>query len=275
MPGVPRWREIVETHGYERRVAPYLWQKEIGKDVTQNDTFCRVKHDYGVWPFYFRREYIPQIEFYASCLKDRLPPTVTNLEEEAKKVEEDTYWRLLSKATSVDPDIASLAEQAVDEGLSHYQMMEQTVQGITNLFTVGLFHLFEQQLMYFHRKWLMGSDDRDQLKIDVAKDQLLQRGIDVKGFTSYSKVHELRVLANCIKHGDGPSCEELRRVQPILFRSPHLRDHPEMNLPWNPPPRPVIQPMAGEDIYMTMDEFVRYAEAVKTFWSELGSALEG
>jgi hypothetical protein len=39
--------------------------------------------------------------------------------------------------------------------------------------------------------------------------------------------------------------------------------------------RPVLQPLAGQDVYISPEEFAKYVEAVKMFWEELATAFDG
>ena len=172
----------------------------------------------------------------------------------------------------------SQIDAAMHAGVDHYTMMKGIIQGIVNLFTIGLFHLFEQQLLYFHRTELLmrhEEDNPDLLKLDKAKEILLRDyKIDIERFSAWGKVNELRLVANTVKHADGTSAEKLKTLRPELFRHPEFdRDSRRSGLAITP--GQVFQPMAGQDVYITVDEFNLYVEAVKHFWFELSSAFEG
>lgn len=100
-------------------------------------------------------------------------------------------------------------------------------------------------------------------------DELLDIGVDLRRLPSYPRVAELRLLANCAKHGDGWSCADLRAVRPSLFKPPL---HPEFHS--LPGTLPVVAPLGGEDLYLTAQGFKEYADAVKVFLEELAEALE-
>lgn len=97
-------------------------------------------------------------------------------------------------------------------------------------------------------------------------------GIYIEKFRSWPKIKELKILANAVKHADGNSCTQLKKLRPDLFRHPDAREVETSFLP--PLPLKVFQPLAGVAIYVTDEEFDRYVEAVKGFWSELIDALE-
>ena len=89
-------------------------------------------------------------------------------------------------------------------------------------------------------------------------------------FISWPRIDELRHLANCVKHAEGNSCEQLRKLRPDLFENPTVE--PEFKI------RGIVQhvrnPLIGEDIYITEQEFASYAEVVRQFWLELANAME-
>jgi len=233
-----------------------------------------MSHSYGVWPHYFRKMFIPQVQAFADCLTKRLLPTFENVEEEAKKVEQEEYERLSLKYPYEDgPDDATLWEWAQDEAISYYQVIHDAEQGVVNLFAIGLYHLLEQHLSLFVRRWLVFDDKVPAQIWDTAKALLLERGVDIETVPSYPKVKELRLLANCIKHGDGRACEGIRELRPELFCSPHSKDL-EVSVELSLPHTPIIQPLGGEAVYVSKEEFEAYVGAVKSFWAELSKMLE-
>lgn len=222
--------------------------------------------------YIIRRTIKPHIGAYAACLKDRLLPTLGNIEQEARRVEREYYERLCSSRSSEDADLASYAEQAQDEGIDHYTMMMSITHGLVSLFTAGLFHLFEQKLMSVYGQSLQLDDLPVSFNFSDLKDAFGKTGIQLDTFRSYPKLQELHHAANCIKHGDGRSCDELRRRRPELFRPPDFdtleasREFLRQN--------PVRQPLGGEDLFISHEEFETYVEAVQGFWDDLADTLE-
>jgi len=174
------------------------------------------------WADYFRRIFIPEADAFAGCLSARILPAFENIDEETGRVEEEEYRRLGGLFDpEYGPDEATLAEWARDHAISHYMTLHGVRQGVVNLFGVGLWHRFEQQLATYARRGLPYTfypAPNPQFK-DV-QDALMDMGIDITALSSYEKVDELRLLANCEKHGDGPSCAQLAARRPNLFRPP-------------------------------------------------------
>ena len=81
---------------------------------------------------------------------------------------------------------------------------------------------------------------------------------------------ELKLIANTIKHAEGPSAGKLYKIRPDLFSNPILQDESRMMTKrWV-----VSKPLFGEDLYITLDDFTLFVEAVKGFWSEFAEIIE-
>src|SRR5206468_4809085 len=106
------------------------------------------------WAARFRWDYIPQIDAFADCLSVRVLPAFANIDKEGEQIAEEAYRGLLSGYDD-EPDFASLAELAQDRAITYYETMYGLVQGIVNMFAVGLWHLFEQQLAGFVRRAIL------------------------------------------------------------------------------------------------------------------------
>ena len=227
---------------------------------------------YGTWPIHIRQQFIGQIDLHAAILKERLLPAFDTINAEAERVEKETFDRLMSRSSSEDPDIASMQETAVDEASDFLLMMERMKQAQINLQTVGLSHLVEQQLLELHRlRFVPVEDDRTvELKIELTKAELAKDGIRVETIKAWQKVQELRLVANCAKHGEGRACQELRKLRPDLLTPPYRATD---GLPWPDPDPVVLNPLGGVNLYVSLKEFEEYVASAKSFWSDLAAAL--
>ena len=228
---------------------------------------------YGLWPVIIRSQFVRQIDLYAAVLADRLLPAFDNIDAEAKKVEDESFDRLLSQSSSEDPDIASLAETARDEGVDFLVMMRKMKQAQINLQTVGLYHLFEQQLFEIHRRLefsLTGRNATSLYEWSDVKDAFAADGVAIEKLPAWTKVNEFRLVANCAKHAEGAACKQLRQLRPDLLSHPSRRAD---GLPWPDPDPVVLNPLGGENLYVNLRDFEEYVTSVKSFWSDLASAL--
>jgi hypothetical protein len=193
-------------------------------------------------------------------------PAFDALDEEAKEIQQEAYAQSAASAGPyADPGYA--AEAAYHQGVDFYLATDAIKQGVFNLTVAGLYHLFEQhswsllfQLQGPHPK---KNDVRDRLS-----KFLKHLAIDIRQLKGWKDVEELRLVANSVKHGDGSSSSQLRQINPKLFlvsqddRSDHFPIHP------------VIRPLAGEGLYLTADDFNRFAHALTEFWQSLLSELK-
>ena len=250
--------------------------------------------DASYWQSIFTDTFVDELSTWSTAVIERLLPTFDNLEGEAESVSSDEFTRRGRMPASEDSytDMSDIAESANDEGLAHYERMQGARQGLLNLATAGLYHLFEQQAALFVCKALITRNEeknrtfmKDLLSpgrlMKEFKERLLTAGINFKELPSYEKVRELGLVANVVKHGGGRSAESLVKLAPNLFAPPMLRDDPwtmrritRNNDALHPqPPRLVDRPLAGNDLYVTPQEFQMYAGAATALWSELAAEI--
>jgi hypothetical protein len=216
---------------------------------------------------------IQQIDLYASMLVNKVLPGFDHIDEEARHLENETYQRLLSRSSKEDPDIALLADIATEEAVDYLSMMKRMKQAQINLFTLGLYHLFEQQLFEIHRRvgfsfGLVGSTDEIELK--EVTDMLRSDGVDIEKFSAWRKVQELSWVANCAKHGEGRSCQNVRKLRPDLLTRPSWEGNVTA---WASPDPVVLNPLGGEHLYLSLQDFKEYVSSLTSFWCEFMAAV--
>jgi len=121
---------------------------------------------------------------------------------------------------------------------------------------------------------LEGKEKRHKRKSMCKVAELLRKSdIDITSFSSWSKIDELRLVANTVKHADGDSADKLRCCRPDLFTFPDpvsksILPHQFIIL------RQVFQPLTGKDLFVTVSDLSSYVDVIKQFWFELAKALE-
>ena len=223
-------------------------------------------------------EFCREIDYFAKSLSEKVLPAFKDIEEEAKKVQEETYERLSNIGNPEWFDPADIADDVYHAGVDFYILADGIVQGIINMFTAGLYHLFEQQFLKLHRQELLmpyGEENEPSLlTLDEAQRRLLtEYKVDVSAFSTWSKICELKLVANCIKHADGPSCEKLKTIRPDLFIHQSMKGEKDKTGSVESM-GPVYQPLAGEGLYIGLDDFKIYVGVVKEFWKEFGNAFD-
>jgi len=85
-----------------------------------------------------------------------------------------------------------------------------------------LYQLWEQQLRSFLFREISHVREMEFKgfckEFKEIKAELKSHNVDVKSFSRWGKIDELRELCNVIKHGDGRALNRLREINPSLFR---------------------------------------------------------
>lgn len=143
-----------------------------------------------------------------------------------------------------------------------------------NLFAVGLHHLVEQQQLSFLRRELVpwGEElDPSQVRVSEFKRRLRKSSIDIASYPCWTKMTELKLVANAVKHAEGDSAERLRSARPDIFTEPSIRHKQEL-VEWGPTRR-LFSPLSGDDLYVAESDIGAYFNAAEDFWKALASDL--
>lgn len=229
--------------------------------------------DPGFWTHHFENIFKKQITIFCDSILDRVLSSFDDIDIEAEKVAEQEYERR-GKLPANDEyvDMAVIAEAAHNVGLEYFELMTDTRQALLNISTVGLHHLFEQQLLLFYRRQVLHPREENNIKLlDLGKMQtrLAEGGIEMDSLLSWAKIKELRLVANTIKHGDGSSATALHKLRQDLFIHPSLGD---ANFYKSSAPR-VYLPSGGEDLFVQTDDFRDYKQAILSFWNEFSELI--
>ncbi len=225
------------------------------------------------WSRYFKDPFSKQITAFCDSIIDRVLPAFDNIDEEAEKVAEQEYTRIGNLSANEYVDIEKIAESAQDAGIEYHELLSRAKQGLMNIATAGLYHLFEQQLLFFYRRQVLHTsqeNDTKLFKLKELKTRLASGGIDIEKLPSWPKINELRLVANTVKHGEGDSAEQLRDIRQDLFIHPSLRSNDFLA---NNPHYTIYMPMSGEDIFVEVNDFQKYKDAVLGFWEEFSTLI--
>ena len=226
------------------------------------------------WTRLFLTEFVPQINAIVDVLEKRLLPNFEGIEKESERVAEEAWERFMSMGGTGDEDPADFADKVLCAGISHHELMHGIRQGMLNLVAVALFHAFEQQVIFFHRKNILHpkeENDPEQLKLSVFQCRLRKFGINIKQFTSWPKIYdELRLIANTVKHAEGKSSQELCQIRPDMFMNPLLSGFSSGPVV----PVPQFQPLVGYGLYVSLQDIKAYRCHLVGFWQELHDVMQ-
>ena len=175
------------------------------------------------WASYCLLVYVRALKGFRVGALEKVTPAFEGIAEDADRATEAEYERLGSMPYDGQTDMSDVAEMAHDHGIADYETMFGVRQGVLNVLAVGLYHLFEQQQLFFLRRELLSRAEETVpalLKEAEFKKRLAECGVECRSFSCADKLHELRTAANAIKHGTGPAGDELAKLRPGLHVEP-------------------------------------------------------
>lgn len=225
------------------------------------------------WKPFFRDRCEKRIEYYVNTLETRMLPVYQNIEQEAEKISDDKWEEYMSMPSDGSLDPSDFVDSALDEGIEYFFIMAGQKQSLLNLSSTVLYHLVEQHLLLFHRnQLLMPFEEKDEKLISL--NEFYKRSkicnVDIKNLPSWKFFDELRKINNVVKHAEGKSANELRQLRPDLFQSPTLKGmltNSSTAYTW------IYLPIAGEDLFLSLDDVKYYAEKLKSFIEEFVVAI--
>ena len=212
----------------------------------------------------------PFVAFNEYIFSDVIP-SFGNLDERANKVAEDYYNRIGSQPVGEDCDIdmGAVAEDAQDQGVNWYQMMTSLQQTMLNLLAAGLYHLVEQQLAALSGDVSFSDRPLKETKLRIVRAWFLEQlKLDFGTLPSWSKIDELRHVANVVKHGEG-AAGHLRKARPNLFKNPVFDAYDKALGLRSRHMKPAAAPLSGEDFFVTEDLLKEYAQRAESFFNEI------
>lgn len=174
----------------------------------------------------YREKLIAEHTFYMGQAQKRLLSQFSNIESEAGKYAEE--W--LEKASlHFDPDShdpSSFYEQAYEESITFYEMLD-TMRNRTRLSVIaGIFHEWDKQvrdwIIQEMSHWHHGDEAKKALWkanfSDIA-DLLEGLGWKVRSQNYYTSLDRCRLVVNVFKHGDGDAFQTIKSHHQDLVSS--------------------------------------------------------
>lgn len=174
----------------------------------------------------FRKQIIASHNFYVEQAQKRLLSQFQNMEAEAEKYGEE--W-LNNCSQHFDPDNhdpASFYEQAHDESIGFYQMLEDMLNRTRLSVVAGIFHEWDKQL----RSWIIKEKNHWHYGDEVKKaiwmanseqifDFLEALGFSIRSKSYYISLNRCRLVVNAYKHGDGCAFESIKTQHPEFLNT--------------------------------------------------------
>jgi len=212
---------------------------------------------------YIRGVLLRELAAYEACVTERLLRSFGNLSDEVDEMRQ----RLLDSIEHpYDHDDAS--KWAESEAETWAMDVWSVHVGICGLLVAGLFHTFEQ-----HASWLCvegrvvaSGYAGAHASLGEFETWLGSIGVAPLDHPQWIRIKdELRLVANVVKHAEGTSANQLRRIQPSLFQLPGASWLGEQK---------AYRPLFGSGLHLSEAHFQQYAAAVRDFWSWLADRFD-
>jgi hypothetical protein len=157
---------------------------------------------------YITGVFVGQIKQFDKMFSGTVFPPFADPEAQANKVAQDYWDQKMSEPCGPDgpdDDPGDIADDAHQKSLDFYETMTAMHHTVLNLFAAGVFHLFEQQAGTLLQDW---TGTRPKYPFSALEELLKSKNgpaIDVKAAPTWSRVNELRLVANVVKHSEGDS----------------------------------------------------------------------
>ncbi len=217
---------------------------------------------------YFWRPLIKEYQKDISLIGDYHKRTIVVFNDIDK--EADMYANKLYETYpgSEYTDPASVAEWAQNRAIEKYQTLA-IMKSNHLLMTISmLYHVWEQQLIKFTIHELKRYLEFDKKSVSFGDVQLIFRlhGVDIVKTNSWPKLRELKSLVNTIKHGDGRSANELRKIRPDYFNLPHQFGFRKKTDTLELSGAVLLDQYS---LQVAEEDFYTYIETAKNFWDEM------
>jgi hypothetical protein len=150
---------------------------------------------------YITGVFVGQIKQFDKMFSGTVFPPFADPDVQANKVAQDYWDQKMSEPCGPDgpdDDPGDIAGDAHQKSLDFYETMTAMHHTVLNLFAAGVFHLFEQQAGTLLQDW---TGTRPKYPFSALEELLKSKNgpaIDVKAAPTWSRVNELRLVANVV-----------------------------------------------------------------------------
>ncbi|MBA4348703.1 MAG: hypothetical protein C0415_01755 [Thermodesulfovibrio sp.] len=211
-----------------------------------------------------RRYLKSEVQSFVEIYFQKLLPIFKDIESEADKLANDFYDNFMNQPAYdeyIDP--SSIAEHALEMGIEHYSYLKLGKYNLTASWHATLYQLWEQQsrLFLFREMSHVYKIEFETFCTNLSEIKKFYKfhNVEIEQFSCWSKIKELCLLCNVIKHGDGDSAKRLRKIKPVLFKQEGEVDYMEA----------YKTTLLEETLNINEVTLNDYREALLSFWDEI------
>ncbi len=204
------------------------------------------------------------ISDYVEIYLQKLLPVFKDIESDADKYANDFFDNFMSQPACDDfIDSSSIAEEAEDIGVDHYLHLKLGKYNLTATWHATLYQVWEQQLRWFLFQEISHVYNIQFgtfcTKLSEIKEKFKFHNVDIESFSCWPQIRELSLLCNVIKHGEGKSEKELRKIKPTLFKQEDGTDYMKT----------FKTTLLEETLSINEMTLQSYGKALLSFWDEI------
>lgn len=211
-----------------------------------------------------RRKLKSQIQSFGEIYFQKLLPVFNNIEDEADNLENEFYDDFMHQPAHdeyIDP--SAIAEQSLNIGIEHYSYLRMGKYNLIASWHAMLYQLWEQQSRSFLFREMshIHKIEFQSFCTNLAeiKRNYKFHNVRLEQFTCWTRIKELCLLCNVIKHGDGDSAKKLRKIKPEMFKQEAEVDYMDA----------YRTTLMEETLNITDITLNNYREALLSFWDEI------
>ncbi|PET68296.1 hypothetical protein CN533_27290 [Priestia megaterium] len=209
----------------------------------------------------YYQEELNRVELYYNKSKSVFEFTESDIENEVAAI----INSIEMPEGSIDP--SDLGDYMEDMEVSLYETALAMKSNHLFITISMLGHMWEQQVVRFVRKELRESFGQriGVISFSKALEVIEKHGVEYKEQASFTKIKELRLLVNTIKHAEGQSAERLRRIRPDFFETEGFSEDDIMDiLELND--SVLLDPYS---LNVKETDLFDYIKATQDFWNEM------
>lgn len=175
----------------------------------------------------FRQMLIEGHQFYMDQARRRLLAQFDDIESEAEKFSANWLERNSHRFDPDRHDPSEFQEAAHEDGIAHYQLLEDMRDSTRLSVVAGMFHEWDKQLRDWMAReiqhWHSGEDVRAKIwsqDFGSLANLFACLGWDIRSRPYYVALDACRLVVNVYKHGEGNSFQDLKRRYPEYIDNP-------------------------------------------------------
>lgn len=216
-----------------------------------------------------RQQFIGDLTMIKTTFLERISPIFDDIDAEAKRYEDELWRNILNSPCAegecVDP--GDYVDFVQEKTIERYEMLSLMRYRNISMWISCLCQVWEQQLYSFviheaEQEGIQYSPDDKKRGFAFAKEVFSCHQQQFEDMPVWSKIKELRLLVNVIKHAEGDSEQKLRKIRPDYFTQEMAgMEYDLMSL--------YHTTLLETTLMIQVQDFTDYYEALVKFWNDL------